>query len=317
MTDASDLTKPLGISQFGQLNERGQSVIKNIRDLQRTEEGLFKQLQTGASTFSLTQSQQEELVMQIKNVSDARYNLYLELQQNQVYYQDNVNVSHNILTHETDALEVVERELNRAEKRIGLIREQRNNRLRLVEINRYYGDKYKHHTLILKYITLLFTVILIIAYFYNQGMIPKPIFTTVIVLVGSVGAYYVIKEMWDAYSRDNMMYQQYDWNMLKGQPNLVSGKVGEANPFQKDVEGEEATCVGQDCCQPSYTWVPSPFNKCYPNENLDSAEIREVFPKGITAYQGDEQNVASAGGSANPLQGKQAVKEMQSYLAKY
>ena len=150
MTDSSNLNKPLGISEFGQLNERGKSVISNIRDLQTTEEGLFKQLQTGASTRQLNQKQQQELVKQIKNVSDSRYNLYLELQQNQVYYQDNVNVSHNILTQETDALEVVERELNRAEKRIGLIGEQRNNRLRLVEINRYYGDKYKHHTLILK-----------------------------------------------------------------------------------------------------------------------------------------------------------------------
>jgi hypothetical protein len=317
MTDTSDLTQSLGISQFGQLNERGKSVIQNIRDLQKTEEGLFAQLQTGASTFTLTQSQQEELVKQITNVSDARYNLYLELQQNQVYYQDNVNVSHNILTQETDTLEVVERELNRAEKRIGLIREQRNNRLRLVEINRYYGDKYKHHTLILKYITLLFTVVLIIAYFYNQGVIPQPIFTTAMVIVGSVGSYFVIKEMWDAYARDSMMYQQYNWNMLKGEPTLVTGKVGETNPFQKDLEGDEETCIGQACCQPSYTWVPSPFNKCYPNDNLDSADIREVFPKGITAYQGDEQTVASAGGSSNPLQGKQATKEMQTQLAKY
>lgn len=317
MTDTGDLTQSLGISQFGQLNERGQTVIQNIRELQKTEEGLFRQLQTGASTFTMTQSQQEELVGQIKNVSDSRYNLYLELQQNQVFYQDNVSVSHKILTQETDALEVVERELNRAEKRIGLIREQRNNRLRLVEINRYYGDKYKHHTLILKYITLLFTVVLIIAYFYNQGIIPKPIFTTVIVIVGSVGSYYVIKEMWDAYARDNMMYQQYNWSMLKGDPTLVTGKVGEANPFQKEVEGEEATCIGQDCCQTSYTWVPTPFNKCYPNDNLDSAEIKKTFPRGITAYQGDELNVASAGGSSNPLQGKQAAKEMQTQLAKY
>ena len=126
MTDSSNLNKPLGISEFGQLNERGKSVIANIRDLQTTEEGLFKQLQTGSSTRQLNQEQQQELVKQIKNVSDSRYNLYLELQQNQVYYQDNVNVSHNILTQETDALEVVERELNRAEKRIGLIGEQRN-----------------------------------------------------------------------------------------------------------------------------------------------------------------------------------------------
>ena len=36
MTDSSNLNKPLGISEFGQLNERGKSVIANIRDLQTT-----------------------------------------------------------------------------------------------------------------------------------------------------------------------------------------------------------------------------------------------------------------------------------------
>ena len=311
MTDTGDLTKPLGISQFGQLNERGKSVLQNIRDLQKTEESLFRQLQVGASTFTLEQVQQEELVKQIKNVSDARYNLYLELQQNQVYYQDNINVSHNILTQETDALEVVERELNRAEKRIGLIREQRNNRLRLVEINRYYGDKYKHHTLILKYITLLFSIILVVSYFYNQGLVPQAIFTTIIVVVGSVGSYYIIKEIWDAYTRDNMMYQQYNWDMLKGVPNIVPNKVGQS-PFQKGAEEEQATCIGQACCQPSYTWVPSPFNKCYPNDSLKSAEIMKQFPKGITPYQGDSQNITQASVSENPLLGKQAAIEMTS-----
>ena len=315
MTDTGNLNSSLGISEFGQLNERGKSVIKNIRDLQKTEEGLFRQLQTGASTQALNASQQQELVNQIKNVSDARYNLYLELQQNQTYYQDNVNVSHNILTQETDALEVVERELNRAEKRIGLIREQRNNRLRLVEINRYYGDKYKHHTLILKYVTVVFSLILILTYLYNQGFIPDLIFKTLMVIIGSIGAYFVIKEMWDAYSRDSMMYQQYNWDMLKGQPNIVSGVVGQPNPFQKDPESEEATCVGQDCCQTSFTWVPSPFNKCYPNDQLGSAEIREVFPKGVNAYEpGDDGSGAI---STNALKGKQATKEMESHLAKY
>ena len=315
MTDSSNLNKPLGISEFGQLNERGKSVIANIRDLQTTEEGLFKQLQTGASTRQLNQKQQQELVKQIKNVSDSRYNLYLELQQNQVYYQDNVNISHNILTQETDALEVVERELNRAEKRIGLIGEQRNNRLRLVEINRYYGDKYKHHTLILKYITVVFSLVLIVTYLYNQGFVPPFVFTTLIVLIGVAGSYYVIKELWDAYSRDAMMYQQYNWDMLKGKPNIQPGKVGETNHLQTQPDTEEATCIGQDCCQPSFTWVPSPFNKCYPNDQLGSSEIRDVFPKGVNSYEPTRDGSSSL--NANALSGKQAAKEMEINLAKF
>ena len=184
---------------------RGTKVINNIVDLQKSEQALFKQLQSGSASMRLNKKEKDDIIQQIQNLVDARKNMFNDLKTNQEYYRSNVKVSHDILTQETDALEIVERELLRARNRIGIINDQRNNRLRLVEINRYFGDKYKHHTLILKYITLLFSLILIITYLYNQGFLPGWAFTTLFVLIGTVGLFYIIKEIWDAYSRDNMI----------------------------------------------------------------------------------------------------------------
>lgn len=311
---SSGLEQPLGIAEAGQVNERGTTIIDNIRGLQTAEKGLFDQLQTGTSNMTLTPEEQSDLTNQIKNTADARYNLYTELQQNQDYYKKNVGISHNILTQETDALEVVERELHRAEQRIGLIREQRANRLRLVEINRYYGDKYKHHTVILQYVTVVFALVLFLTYMNNQGFIPPFLYTTLFVIIGTVGAYFIIKEMWDAYSRDNMLYQQYNWKMLRGSPDEDVEASNQTNPFQGQPLEEVATCIGQECCQVESTWVPGPLNKCFPNSELQSPEILAKFPKGIPAYDGT--NVVT-GVTENALMSSNSGQLMEAELKKY
>lgn len=311
---STGLDQSLGLAEAGQLNDRGSGIIENIRQLQTTEKGLFEQLQRGAAAMTLNSSQQQDMVTQIKNVSDARSALYGELQQNQAFYKNNVGVAHNILTQETDALEVVERELHHAEKRIGLIREQRANRLRLVEINRYYGDKYKHHTLILQYVTVVFALILVLTYLYNQGFVPPFLYTTLFVIIGTLGSYYIIKEIWDAYSRDSMMYQQYNWTGLRGVPDQDATPDGN-KILGSQTEEQQASCVGQDCCQPSSTWVPQPINKCYPNTQLRNQVILAQFPQGIQPYDGTSE-LTSAFGS-NELINTPTGQQLNAQLAKY
>uniref|UniRef100_A0A6C0FGS6 Uncharacterized protein n=1 Tax=viral metagenome TaxID=1070528 RepID=A0A6C0FGS6_9ZZZZ len=299
------LEQSLGVSPNEALADRGTDIIKNIKELQKTEQALFDQLQAGAASMTMSEDDMRKIVDSIKNVADTRNSLYLELEKNQRYYQKSVGASQNILTQETDALEIVERELHRAEERIGLIQEQRSNRLRLVEINRYYGDKYKHHTLILQYVTVVFSLVLILSYLYNQGFMPPFVFTTLFVIVGCVGLYYIIKESWDAYSRDNMMYQQYDWAKLKGRPDEVGSPSTEKNPWEQDIKQDQ--CVGQQCCRIGHTWIKAPLNKCYPNSELRSnADILAAFPEGYPAF-----NISQTSGEDLPNMGSGVLGSTQ------
>jgi hypothetical protein len=270
------------------LGTRGDEIVNNIQQMQKTESSLFDQLKEGASSQTMSDTEMNDIVASIENISDMRTNLYAELQTNQKYYQQNVENSQDILTQETDALEIVERELHRAKSRAGLIREQKSNRLRLVEINRYYGDKYKHHTKILQYVTALFASLLAVYYLYNLGMVkrfvPRGIYLTLLIGVSCVGVYYIIKEAWDAYTRDNMIYQRYNWDKLRGRPDDdIATTDGNVNPWAASAAKPDE-CVGQECCLPEHTWVSGTINKCYPNTELDSTAITTVFPDGVAAY---------------------------------
>ena len=311
------LEQPLGIYPNELLVGSGTDLVENIKKLQDTEKALFAQLQNGASTGSLSTEEQQKIVNGIMNVANTRNSLYLELQNSQKNYQNSIGASSRILTQETDALEVVERELHRAETRIGLIREQRSNRLRLVEINRYYGDKYKHHTLILQYITAVFSLILIVSYLYNQGFIPPFLFTTLFVGIGCVGLYYIIKEVWDAYTRDNMMYQQYDWSKIKGRPDEDTDSKSSDNPWATS-DSNAAVCVGQDCCQTGHTWVKDPVNKCFKNSVLNSApEILAHFEDGVPAYTPSATSQQIPGASSNVLLQSATGQALNSALAAF
>lgn len=283
---------PLGDSASS-LTQRGKEIVSNIQSLQKSEKVLFDQLQEGSSTMTMTKANKEAIVAQINNLTDTRRNLYTTLRSDQDFYKKNVDSAHNVLTQESDALEVVERELHRARNRVGLINDQRTNRLRLVEINRYYGDKYRHHTLILKYITLVFSLILVITYLNNQGLMPPAIFTTLFVIIGSTGLYMIIKEVYDAYSRDNMLYQQYSWkDKIPNEEPTAAETASTPSIFDKTKTEKKSTCIGQECCETGYTWVPEPLNKCIANTTLDDPKITKMFRGKIEPY--DPANADSA-----------------------
>lgn len=255
--------------------------VAHIQQLQKAEKAAFNNLEQGASMSTLTWQQRSAIVDQINDMTSMRVNMYDSLRENQTFYDDNLTSAQKGLVQQTDALEVVERELNRSKKRVDYVNEERINRLRLVEINRYYGDKYKHHTLILKYITLMFACMLVVIMMNNTGMLPPMIFKILLVIVLVIGLYVIIKELFDAYARDNMVYEQYNWSKVV--PGLDHpGNMAGSNIF--DNGEKNGDCSNQECCGDGFTWVPPPFNKCIANSELDSEKVVSAMGHAVKPY---------------------------------
>jgi hypothetical protein len=262
---------------------RGDRTVKHIKQLQDTELQAFRELENKTGAVTLTSEQKSALISQINDLSATRETLYDTLRENQSFYTKNLTGAQQTLVQQTDALEVVERELNRTKKRVELINEDRINRLRLVEINRYYGDKYKHHTSILKNITLMFAILLVIVMVNNTGMLPPMVFKSLLVIVLIVGLYTIIKELFDAYTRDNMVYAQYNWSKVS--PDLEHpGNLAGANIFDTGDDPNAGTCKNQECCGSGFTWVPPPFNKCIANSELGSEDVVSAMGKAVQPY---------------------------------
>ena len=116
------------------------------------EQQLFNSLE---SNPNLTIAQQQEIIKKMNQLSNMRVNLYKTLSGVNNYFENALTSSIGSLKEQVIAIDIIESELNRSKKRLELLEEEKNNKIRLVEINSYFGDKYAEHSELMKII--LFT----------------------------------------------------------------------------------------------------------------------------------------------------------------
>ena len=129
-------------SRQSNLQERNQQALNSISQLQTQE----KELYTSLDDPGLTSEQKQQIINKINEISQMRLNIYSGMQDIYSYYQQNVSSSRNTLGQEVSAIDIIENELNQAKKKLNLIQDEKSNKLRLVEINTYYGKRYNAHT---------------------------------------------------------------------------------------------------------------------------------------------------------------------------
>jgi hypothetical protein len=154
-------------------SQNNDQILTDIQSLQQFEQELFNSLETNTQ---LTSQQQQQLVEKINQISNMRINLYQTLSGINQFYENSLSSSVSTLKEQTLAIGIVESELNRAKKRLELLESEKNNKIRLVEINEYYGDKYAEHSQLMKIIIFTLVPIIIISVLYNKGMLPEMVY---------------------------------------------------------------------------------------------------------------------------------------------
>jgi hypothetical protein len=248
------------------IEENSTELIGDIQNLQNIELDLFNTLEKGIANNTLTADDKTTIVDQINKVSEMRIKSFANLNTMNLNYQGGVSSASNVITHQISALNVVENELNGAKNRLKSIDEERNNKLRLVEINTYYGEKYANHTSIMKTVVYFCIPIILLTILANMNIIPSSIYSVLIIIIAVWAIVAIGSKLMHSMSHDNMNYQEYTW---RGQsppssPTVDTGDSGGKNPWFTI----GASCVAQECCDDGYTYVPSPTNKCVANTNL-------------------------------------------------
>jgi hypothetical protein len=273
-----------------QIQDQSAEIVADIQNLQNIETDLFNTLETGVTNKTLASGQQTNLINQINKVSMMRESLYKSLDSMQQYYRGTVSSVGNVIGHQLNALQVVEYQLNESKKRLKIIEEEKNNKLRLVEINTYYGEKYADHTGIMKTVVFFCIPIIILAVLANANILPHSIYVFLFIIIVVVAVVVIWGKILQAMSHDNMNYNEYVWGKEPPETPLVDTSI---NAWVDPWKGQGLTCMAQECCDTNYTYVPSPINKCIANASL---------PEGVKPYDPKQaQSVYSTPQGANPL----------------
>jgi len=242
------------MSETTNVQQNNEQMLNDIQSLQQMEQQLFSSLE---SNPNMTTEQQQKIVEKMNQLSNMRINLYQTLSGVNNYFENALNNSVGSLKQQAVAIGIVEDELNKAKRRLELLEEEKNNKIRLVEINNYYGDKYAEHSQLMKVIIFTLIPIIILAVLNNKGILPSAIYTGLIVIISLIGAYFFWRRFASIIMRDNMNYQEYNWGF---NPNDVQTTtttsesttdpwVSNATPY--------GTCVGDACCADGLTYDAS------------------------------------------------------------
>jgi len=259
---------------FDKMNQSQAQTIKNIRELQHMEKSLYRKLDTSVADNAVSKSEAKRIINRINELSTLRQNLFKNLKNMYSLLRTNVSSSRQNLVNDLTNLGIVESELNNAKKQIEVLQTEKNNKLRMVEINKYYSLSYQNHSDIMKIIIVTCIPIIIIAALGNKELIPSWLSTILISLCLGIGLIVMFFKVKDLSFRDNMNYEAYNW----GTPNNSSSSSDEdEDPFGVEINDnswdDSFGCFGEECCSEGTSWN-SDTNKCETtNETMISGDL--------------------------------------------
>ena len=244
---------------FDSLQERNQQVLNNISQLQGQEITLYNSL----DDVNLTSEQKQQIINKINEISQMRTNLYASLKDTYSFYQKNVSASKNTLGQSMEAIDILENELNQSKIKLNLLEDQKYNKLRLVEINTYYGKRYNAHSGLMKTIVIMCIPIIILTILVNKEILPSKIYAFLMGLILLIGIISIGRQLIDIGSRDNMNWDEYYWYFDKNKAPS-DAVTSTSDPWERN--SMSLTCVGSSCCYEGSTY-DSEQNICVPDNS--------------------------------------------------
>lgn len=266
------------MSGLPNVQQNNEQILNDIQSLQQMEQQLFNSLETNTN---LSTEQQQKVVEKMNQLSNMRINLYQTLSGVNNYFENALNTSVGSLKQQVVAIGIVESELDKAKRRLELLEEEKNNKIRLVQINSYYSDKYAEHSQLMKIIIFTLIPVIIISFIFNAGILPSKLYYILLIIISLIGAYFFWRRLASIVMRDNMNYQAYNWSF---NPNSVStGSSDTSDPWATD--RNLGTCVGDYCCAPD-TAYDSTLNQCIPSPGAPGSSMtNDLKSTGSSLFQ--------------------------------
>jgi hypothetical protein len=243
--------------------ERQTAVLKNIQQLQDME----KQLYTNLDTYSANGTnldKQTATISKINELSQMRISMFEELDEMYKSLQGRAAQTRVDLVDQMVVTGVIEKELNNAKKYLNALNSDKNNKMRMVEINTYYSQKYRAQSSLMKAVIIISLVLLVLGVIAKKGLVPQSIMSGIIGIWILISAIYIIIQIFDLSRRSNMNFDEYNWawNPNDTNPTVIQYDKEQLNlattSLQEDANNFTSSlgigCVGENCCADGTTY---------------------------------------------------------------
>lgn len=242
--------------QIPNIKDNTEQLVNDIQSLQNIEKQLFSNLETNPN---LNGPEKNKIIEKINKISDMRINLYKTMGGVNTFFNSALQTSQGTLKQQAVAINIIENELNNEKKRLEALEQEKINKLRLVEINTYFGEKYEEHAILMQIVILTLVPIIILAILHNKGILPDMVYNILTSLIAGVGLFFFMLRVLSISSRDNMNYQAYDWYFDASSAPVATDSSSNDDPWVSDDTGN--SCTDSACCADGTVWDTS-LNQC-------------------------------------------------------
>lgn len=174
-----------------------QLIIDRLNNLNNEIVNVFNEQPILTSRLNEIQNEQEEIYKLLQNYNE---NLYA-----------NFVSAKTINDHQNSLADKLNKYKENIESDIQNLEDETNHNIRLSKINKYYGDKYEAHSQLIKLLIFILIPVIILAVLKNKEFLPPDAFNALMLVIIVIGGIKFFKKYKDVVSRDNMNYQEYDW----------------------------------------------------------------------------------------------------------
>jgi hypothetical protein len=239
------------------MNARQQGIINNIARIQAIEKQLLNKL-NGA----MDAEQRSEIVAQINDLAKARGDLYNNMNDFSSQLETVASERRNALVQNSVAVNVIRDQIENSSNTLDGLQQEKSNKMRLVEINNYYGKKYEFQTDIMKIIILTCVPVLVISVLLKKGFIPNLIATGLIILIVAAGVIAVARKVMDLNRRNSFNFDQYDYPFNPYAVSVTKTKTETTNLADINKMENPFLCLGPGCCTEGATVWDDVTKKC-------------------------------------------------------
>jgi hypothetical protein len=202
------------------------------------------------------------IVAQINDLAKARGDLYNNMNDFSSQIETVASERRNALVQNSVAVNVIRDQIENSSNTLDGLQQDKSNKMRLVEINNYYGKKYEFQTDIMKIIILTCVPVLVISILLKKGFIPNLIATGLIIIIIAAGVIAVARKVIDLNRRNSFNFDQYDYPFNPYAVSFTNSKTKTTNLADINKMENPFLCIGPACCTDESTTWNNDTKKC-------------------------------------------------------
>tara|TARA_B100000424_G_scaffold265497_1_gene255211 strand:- start:742 stop:1548 length:807 start_codon:yes stop_codon:yes gene_type:complete len=191
------------------LREMHENTIKSIKEMQELERHMFQNLQSINRSAPDASDQEARIRARIQELVTIRQNLFGKLKGMYTSTQTHVTKNREDLADQIAVGKTMEEELKNTEDQLEILRAEKMNRMKMVEIGDYEYERYNELKGIMKTVVYGIFIILIFSFLMRQPWMPRIVAVALIAITAAVTIISVVSRLRDNLNRDDRDYRKF------------------------------------------------------------------------------------------------------------